>query len=198
MPGLVNIKRKPGMYTKTLHIPDGIDIYPYPVGFVVEGPIGTTRVPNTLLQAEDDNNNVEYQLQFDTRSLTFVIPEQSETDKQRLDSLVTTLETACEDMLGVIKLLELAGVGFRADVTPTVPQTLTLKVGYSHDVVYQFPKNVICLCDEPTSIKLVGVDRALVGQIAAEIVGVRPADSYKGKGIRYADMELRLKEGKKK
>jgi large subunit ribosomal protein L6 len=91
--------------------------------------------------------------------------------------------------------LEISGVGYRAAVQG---DTLTLQLGFSHDVPYPIPPEVKITCERPTAITVSGADRQRVGQIAAEIRAFRPPEPYKGKGIRYAGEAVRRKEGKKK
>ena len=96
---------------------------------------------------------------------------------------------------GFTREMEIQGVGYRAAVQG---KNLNLQLGYSHDVVYPIPEGVQIACDRPTSIKISGVDKQQVGQVAAEIRGYRPPEPYKGKGIRYVGEYVFRKEGKKK
>lgn len=93
---------------------------------------------------------------------------------------------------GWIKKLELVGAGFRAEVSD---KTLTLTVGYSHPVKILAPEG-IDFTVEKTLITVKGMDKEVVGQIAAEIRAVRPPEPYKGKGIKYVDEVIRRKAGK--
>lgn len=95
---------------------------------------------------------------------------------------------------GFKKVLEIHGVGYRAQVSGN---KLILNVGYSHPVEFVLPEGVKATVDEKqTTITLYGIDKQLVGQVAANLRAVRPPDPYKGKGIRYADEVLKLKPGK--
>jgi large subunit ribosomal protein L6 len=96
---------------------------------------------------------------------------------------------------GFEKKLTLVGVGYRAAAQG---QKLNLTVGYSHPVVIDLPEGITAQTATPTEIILKGADRQRVGQIAAEIRAVRPPEPYKGKGIRYADERIVIKETKKK
>jgi large subunit ribosomal protein L6 len=96
---------------------------------------------------------------------------------------------------GYERSMEITGTGFRAAVQG---QTLVINLGFSHDVVYPIPGGIKISCEKPTSIKVEGIDKRLVGQVAAEIRGFRPPEPYKGKGVRYSDEVIRRKEGKKK
>ena len=94
---------------------------------------------------------------------------------------------------GFTKELEIVGVGYKADAKGG---TLTLTIGYSHLVSYAAPEGVTIETPEPTKIKVSGVDRQKVGQVAAEIRAVRPPEPYKGKGIKYIDEHIERKAGK--
>jgi large subunit ribosomal protein L6 len=91
--------------------------------------------------------------------------------------------------------LEINGVGYRAAVQGN---TLTLQLGYSHEIAYPIPDGVKIACERPTVITVSGADRQRIGQIAAEIRAYRPPEPYKGKGIKYSTEIVRRKEGKKK
>jgi large subunit ribosomal protein L6 len=96
---------------------------------------------------------------------------------------------------GYEKKLELVGVGFRAQVQG---KTLNLTLGFSHPVNFPIPEGITIETPSQTEIVIRGVDRQKVGQVAAEIRDVRPPEPYKGKGVRYANEQISLKEGKKK
>ena len=96
---------------------------------------------------------------------------------------------------GYEKSMEISGTGYRAAVQG---KNLELSLGYSHPVVYPIPDGIKITCERPTAIKVAGVDKRLVGQVAAEIRGFRGPEPYKGKGIRYTTEQIRRKEGKKK
>ena len=96
---------------------------------------------------------------------------------------------------GFERKLTLVGVGFRAQAQG---QSLNLSVGFSHPVVHQMPEGVKCETPTQTEILIKGADKQRVGQTAAEIRAYRPPEPYKGKGIRYADERVILKETKKK
>ena len=96
---------------------------------------------------------------------------------------------------GFVKSMEITGTGFRAAVQG---QNLVINLGFSHDVVYPVPKGIKITCEKPTAIKVEGVDKRLVGQVAAEIRAWRPPEPYKGKGVKYDNETILRKEGKKK
>jgi large subunit ribosomal protein L6 len=96
---------------------------------------------------------------------------------------------------GYEKKLELVGVGYRAAVQA---KTLTLTLGFSHLINYAIPDGVTIEAPSQTEILVKGIDRQRVGQTAAEIRGFRPPEPYKGKGVKYSDEKISLKEAKKK
>ena len=91
--------------------------------------------------------------------------------------------------------LELLGVGYRAQAQG---ENLQLTLGFSHPVVYGIPVGITIETPSQTEILIKGIDKRLVGQVAAEIRGYRPPEPYKGKGVRYAGEVIKLKETKKK
>lgn len=108
-------------------------------------------------------------------------------------SLINNMVTGVSE--GFKVELEIQGVGYRAAVAG---KTLTLQLGYSHDIVFPMPDGISIECEKPTQIVVSGIDRQRVGQVAAEIRKFRKPEPYKGKGIRYLGEWVRRKEGKKK
>jgi large subunit ribosomal protein L6 len=96
---------------------------------------------------------------------------------------------------GFERKLTLVGVGFRAQAQGS---KLNLQIGFSHPVVKDMPAGIKVECPTQTEIVIKGADRQVVGQLAAEVRAIRPPEPYKGKGIRYADEKVSLKETKKK
>ena len=96
---------------------------------------------------------------------------------------------------GYSKTLEITGTGFRGAVQGS---NLVLNLGFSHDVVYPIPAGIKVICEKPTTIKVEGVDKRLVGQVCAEIRSWRPPEPYKGKGVKFVGEQILRKEGKKK
>jgi large subunit ribosomal protein L6 len=96
---------------------------------------------------------------------------------------------------GYEKKLELVGVGFRAAVAG---KTLNLTLGFSHTVNFPIPEGITIEAPSQTEVVIKGTDIQRVGQVAAEIRGIRPPEPYKGKGVKYSDEKISLKEGKKK
>ena len=94
---------------------------------------------------------------------------------------------------GFKKELQIIGVGYKAQVQGS---KLVLNLGYSHTIEYQIPKGLTVAMGENNTIVITGVDKQMVGQAAATIRGYRPPEPYKGKGIRYVDEHVTIKEGK--
>lgn len=96
---------------------------------------------------------------------------------------------------GYSKDLEIQGVGYRANMQGN---KIVMQLGFSHEVEYEIPQGVQVTVDKQTAISVSGIDKQLVGQVAAKIRGYKPPEPYKGKGIRYKDEYVLRKEGKKK
>ncbi len=111
------------------------------------------------------------------------------TSRSIIDNMITGVSQ------GFKVALEIQGVGYRASVAG---KTLTLQLGFSHDIEFAMPEGIKIECEKPTQIVVSGIDRQRVGQVAAEIRKYRKPEPYKGKGIRYVDEWVRRKEGKKK
>lgn len=113
----------------------------------------------------------------------------SGTMRALLNNMVTGVTKGFE------KKLTLVGVGFRAQAQG---DKLNLSLGFSHPVIHEMPKGVKCETPTQTEILIKGIDRQQVGQVAAEIRAYREPEPYKGKGVRYADEHVTIKETKKK
>jgi large subunit ribosomal protein L6 len=94
---------------------------------------------------------------------------------------------------GFEKVLELSGVGYRAQ---KAGDKVSLQIGFSHPVEFSPPAGIEIVVEGTNRVKIVGIDKELVGETAAQIRAIRPVDSYKGKGVKYAGEKLRLKPGK--
>ena len=106
-----------------------------------------------------------------------------------IENLVKGVNTGFE------RKLEISGVGYRAAMQG---KNLQLQLGFSHDVIYQPPEGISIVCPKPTEITVSGIDKQVVGQVAAEIREYRGPEPYKGKGVKYAGERIVRKEGKKK
>jgi len=97
--------------------------------------------------------------------------------------------------VGHEKILELSGVGFRANLKGNI---LNLQIGFSHDVSYVIPDGIKITIEKNTIIKITGIDKELVGKVSSEIKMLKPVEPYKGKGIKERGQYILRKEGKKK
>ncbi|EFH11777.1 50S ribosomal protein L6 [Pseudoroseomonas cervicalis] len=111
------------------------------------------------------------------------------TTRSLINGMVTGVST------GFSKSMEITGTGYRAAMQGN---DLVLSLGYSHEIRYPVPAGIKISCERPTAIKVEGVDKQKVGQVAAEIRAYRGPEPYKGKGVRYSDEVILRKEGKKK
>ena len=111
------------------------------------------------------------------------------TYRSLINNAVTGVTTGHE------KILELNGVGFRANLKGEI---LNLQIGFSHDVNFKIPKDIKITVEKQTTIKISGVDKELVSKIAADIKNLKPVEPYKGKGIKEKGQFVLRKEGKKK
>jgi large subunit ribosomal protein L6 len=121
-------------------------------------------------------------------------------DSREADAMSGTMRQLVNNMVvgvtkGFEKKLSLVGVGYKAQA---VGSKLNLTVGYSHPVDKEMPAGITVATPTPTEILIKGADRQRVGQVAAEIRAIRPPEPYKGKGIRYSDEKITIKETKKK
>ena len=121
-------------------------------------------------------------------------------DSRDADALAGTFRQLVNNMVkgvteGFGKKLSLIGVGYKAAAQGS---KLNLAVGFSHPVNFEMPAGITVATPTPTEIVIKGADRQVVGQLAAEIRAVRPPEPYKGKGIRYVDEKVVIKETKKK
>lgn len=121
-------------------------------------------------------------------------------ESQKAWALAGTTRAIVSNMItgvseGFERKLELIGVGYRAQAAGKV---LNLTLGFSHPVAYQLPEGITVETPTQTEILIKGVDKQLVGQVAANVRAYRPPEPYKGKGVRYAGEQVRRKEAKKK
>jgi large subunit ribosomal protein L6 len=128
--------------------------------------------------------------------LTFTLT----SDSQRAGAMWGLTRTLVSNMVeGVTKgyeeTLELVGVGYRAAIKG---KNLSLQLGFSHDIDMPPPEGITFASARPGEVKIAGIDKQMVGEVAARIRRIRPPEPYKGKGVRYAGEKVRRKEGKKK
>lgn len=122
------------------------------------------------------------------------------TNSIQAKKLYPTMRTLTHNIVmgvkdGYEKKLEIQGVGFRAAMQGN---TLVMQLGFSHEVRFDVPQGVTLVVEDQTKIAVNGIDKQLVGQVAAKIRGYKPPEPYKGKGIRYVGEYVMRKEGKKK
>ena len=130
------------------------------------------------------------------KNLTLKENNKTETSKIMWGTTRSIINTAIIGVsTGHEKILELSGVGFRANLKGNV---LNLQIGFSHDVSYLIPDGIKIAVEKNTIIKIAGIDKGLVGKVASEIKKLKPVEPYKGKGIKERGQYVLRKEGKKK
>ena len=167
-------------------IPQGVDVSFKEDQISVKGAGGTLSVASSALVT----------VQNEGGKLTFVPANES----REANAMSGTLRQLVNNMVvgvtkGFEKKLSLVGVGYKAQAQGA---KLNLAVGFSHPVNIDMPAGIKVETPAPTEILIKGADRQRVGQVAAEIRAIRPPEPYKGKGIRYADEKITIKETKKK
>jgi large subunit ribosomal protein L6 len=169
-----------------VEVPAGVQVAITGNLFTARGKLGELKMPLTdLVETIIDGNKVT------------VKPRSTQSQARMMwgttRALIKTMVTGVS--AGYAKSLEITGTGYRAAVQG---KNLEINLGFSHPVIYPVPEGIKITCEKPTSIKVEGVDKRLVGQVASEIRAFRPPEPYKGKGARYTDETIRRKEGKKK
>ena len=169
-----------------VEIPQGVQVALAGRLLTAKGRLGELKLELTdYVDAIIENNHVTVKPRTEERQARMMWG----TTRALVASMVKGVSTGYE------KSMEITGTGYRAAVQG---KNLELALGYSHPVVYPIPDGIKITCERPTAIKVEGVDKRLVGQVAAEIRGFRGPEPYKGKGIRYTTEQIRRKEGKKK
>jgi large subunit ribosomal protein L6 len=167
-------------------IPEGVDVAIKDDQVNVKGALGTLALTqNALVTIKNDDGKLTFVPANDSRQANAM----SGTMRQLVNNMVTGVTKGFE------KKLNLVGVGYKAQAQGA---KLNLTVGYSHPVVMDMPAGIKVETPTPTEVVIKGSDRQRVGQIAAEVRAVRPPEPYKGKGIRYSDEKITIKETKKK
>ena len=167
-------------------VPAGVDVAFKENQISVKGAGGTLQMTiNGLVKVVNDAGKLSFK---------------ATTESREADAMTGTMRQLVNNMVvgvtkGFEKKLSLSGVGYKAQATGA---KLNLAVGYSHPVNIDMPAGITVATPTPTEIVIKGADRQRVGQIAAEIRSVRPPEPYKGKGIRYSDEKIAIKETKKK
>ncbi|MHB1200496.1 MAG: 50S ribosomal protein L6 [Polaromonas sp.] len=167
-------------------IPQGVDVAIKDDQINVKGTLGALALmQNALVTIKNDAGKLTFVPANDSREANAM----SGTMRQLVNNMVTGVTRGFE------KKLNLVGVGYKAQAQGA---KLNLTVGYSHPVVMDMPSGIKVETPTPTEVVIKGSDRQRVGQIAAEVRAVRPPEPYKGKGIRYLDEKITIKETKKK
>ncbi|NMM05692.1 50S ribosomal protein L6 [Polaromonas sp.] len=167
-------------------VPQGVDVAIKDDQINVKGALGALALTqNALVSIKSDGGKLTFAPANDSREANAM----SGTIRQLVNNMVTGVTKGFE------KKLYLVGVGFKAQAQGA---KLNLTVGYSHPVVLDMPAGIKVETPTPTEVVIKGSDRQRVGQIAAEVRAVRPPEPYKGKGIRYSDEKITIKETKKK
>jgi large subunit ribosomal protein L6 len=167
-------------------LPKGVEVTIASGQISIKGPLGSIARPA--------DPNVE--VKKEGEAVTF----KALGNSNHADAMSGTMRALVANMVagvtkGFEKRLALVGVGYRAQAAG---DKLNLSLGFSHPVVHQMPKGIKVATPTQTEIVITGIDKQLVGQVAAEVRGQRPPEPYKGKGVRYTGEAIVLKETKKK
>ena len=167
-------------------VPAGVDVQIKEDQITVKGSGGELKLaPNGLVRVAAADGKLSFEPVDASREANAM----SGTMRQLVNNMVTGVTKGSE------KKLSLVGVGYKAQAQGA---KLNLTVGYSHPVNKDMPAGITVATPTPTEVVIKGADRQRVGQVAAEIRAIRPPEPYKGKGIRYADEKITIKETKKK
>ena len=170
---------------KIVEIPDKVKVSVGDDGAVaVEGPKGKLnwQLPREI-SAKVENNKVTVARAAETRSVKAL----HGLSRALVNNMIQGVSS------GFTKNLEIEGVGFKANVQG---QILNLALGFSHPIVFPIPNDIKIVVTDNTKIAIAGIDKKVVGQVAADIRRYYPPEPYKGKGVRYAGEIIRRKEGK--
>jgi len=169
---------------KPVPVPAGVDV-------AIDGSTVTVKGPKGELK-----RTFRPEMKIELQDGRVVVTRPSDEKQQRAFHGLTRalLATMVEGVTnGYSRTLEIVGVGYKAEKKP---DKLVLTVGYSHPVEYPEPAGIKLSTTGPTVVVVQGIDKQMVGQVAAEIRSVRPPEPYKGKGIRYQGEQVRRKAGK--
>lgn len=166
-------------------------VIPEKVNVKVAGGLITVKGPKGELSAELPKT-IDYKLENNELSFT---RENDQKENRSLHGLVRALTSNMIKGVtdGFTKTLDIVGVGYRAELKGT---NLLINIGYSHPIYFIPPAGVTLAVTTPTQIVISGIDKQLVGQVAAKIRSFREPEPYKGKGIKYSDEQIRRKAGK--
>jgi len=167
-------------------LPKGVEVKQASGELLVKGPKGQLSM---AVSSEIAINVEEGQLTFAAKSGSRFARAMSGTTRALVNNMVTGVSDGFE------RKLELVGVGYRAKAQG---KTLNLTLGFSHPVNHNIPEGITVETPSQTEILIKGIDKQMVGQVAADIRHYRPPEPYKGKGVRYSDEHVVRKEAKKK
>ena len=212
-------------FTHTIQIPATVIIQKKGNSLFFEGPLGSIEIDMCKI---DSLGLGFYHINMELNQMTIFVKKTSKNSKAFFGSLLSLYQNNIHGVCqGFLVYLELVGVGFRAilheskniqvnggarqdesfvhplktlSAEYTFPsiQRIELKVGQSHEIMYEIPQNIRAFSLKPTLICLYGLDKMQITQVASDIRNYRPPEPYKGKGIRYKDEIIRIKVGKKK
>ncbi len=173
---------------KPILIPEGTKVKLESGKLILTGPKGSRELTlndKIFTATIDDNKSLVLELIKKNESSNIMWG----TTRSVINSAIVGVSTGHE------KTLELNGVGFRANLKGNI---LSLQIGFSHDVSYKIPDGIKLTVEKSTIIKIMGIDKQLVGKVTAEIKMLKPVEPYKGKGIKEIGQYILRKEGKKK
>ncbi|HET6463497.1 MAG TPA: 50S ribosomal protein L6 [Candidatus Krumholzibacteria bacterium] len=169
---------------KPVPIPAGVSVTIGKSDVKIKGPKGELSLPvPASCKVTQENNEIVVTRESEEK---FVRASHG-TTRAHINNMVNGVTN------GFVKDLEIVGVGYKAEAKGS---SITLTIGYSHLVNFTAPQGITIETPEPTKIKISGIDRQKVGQVAAEIRAIRPPEPYKGKGIKYIDEHIERKAGK--
>ncbi len=171
-------------------VPTGVDVQ---IAAAAAGTVVTVKGAKGTLRRE-------FPAEVDVQQGGGVVRFAARSGSRQAKALAGTARSLVSNMVvgvsqGFEKRLELQGVGYRAQARG---KSLNLQLGFSHPIDYALPDGIEVQTASQTEVLVQGIDKQLVGQVAAEIRGFRPPEPYKGKGVRYQGERVRRKEGKKK
>lgn len=169
-----------------IQVPAGVEVTLAADAIAVKGALGQLRRPiDPGVKITQEGNELKFAPTNDSR--------QAHAMSGTMRALVAGMVAGVTK--GFERKLTLVGVGYRAQAQGS---KLNLSLGFSHPVVKDMPEGIKVETPTPTEVVIKGVDKQLVGQVAAEVRAIRPPEPYKGKGVRYADEVVVIKETKKK
>lgn len=169
-----------------IKLPEGIDFNMSGQAVTIKGPKGEM---NYTVHDDVEVKHEDNVLSFSPRKESKQAWAQAGTTRANLNNIVVGVKDGFE------RKLELVGVGYRAQAQGRV---LNLTLGFSHPINYEVPEGITIETPSQTEVLVKGINKQVVGQVAAEIRGFRPPEPYKGKGVKYADETIIRKEAKKK